>query len=540
MPLEVGPFVGVSSNEARIWFETVPHTECVVEIKSAGAPPKKQKLRTEDDGSAMAVFTGLSADTRFNYSIRTAEGLALDAVPHPTFATFPAPGHDADLSFAFFSCHRPFEQETTWVWQKGKWRSVENVETVRGARALKTRGPKRQTRSRTISPRSVPARYRGGDGSRGFKIPLLSRVDERVTPASLRMWAELEGMLKKPAAEQEIRFLLGLGDQVYTDELWESKKSTGGEHYYNLSAAALLYEYNQVYYKYLHIPQVQRVASYCPMFMTWDDHEIRDGWGSRGDEAGAAEQKMFMAATQAYTKYQLSHNPHVDPKEGYYAFQYGKIGFVTLDLRRYRSFGKRTILGDEQKHWLENWLKKEARQCRVVFLACSVPVIHVTHALAMMSNRTEMKLVGVSDDLGDQWSHTNFVKDMQAFAELLFDLSNREGVRFILLGGDVHVGTFAVLRSQRRSDEFHPVIYQCTSSPISNHPSAGVGKFLNALAQEVELHRSLPFRGRLLKVFTKRNFAVIEVRQNPRSGEYGVVFEMHCEGRAPERFATLW
>ena len=249
---------------------------------------------------------------------------------------------------------------------------------------------------------------------------------------------------------------------------------------------------------------------------------------------------MFLTASQAYAKYQLAHNPHVDPEKGYYAFQYGKIGVVMLDLRRYRSLRGHTILGDEQKHWLENWLKKKARQCRVVFIACSVPVIHVTQALSMMSHRAEMKFVGVSDDLGDQWSHESFAKDMQSFVELLFDLSNQDGVRFILLGGDVHVGTFAVLRSKRRSDEYHPVIYQCTSSPISNHPSAGVGRFLNMLAQEVKLGRDLPFSGRLLKVFTKRNFAVVEVRQNPKNGEYGVVFEMHCEGKTPERFATLW
>jgi phosphodiesterase/alkaline phosphatase D-like protein len=193
-------------------------------------------------------------------------------------------------------------------------------------------------------------------------------------------------------------------------------------------------------------------------------------------------------------------------------------------VRRHRSFHQRTILGDEQKHWLEKWLRKKARQCRIVFIACSVPVVHVTHALAMMASRPEMKLLGVSDDLGDQWSHANFANDMQSFSELLFDLANQEGVRIILLGGDVHVGTFAVLRSQRRQDEFHPVIYQCTSSPISNQPSANVGKFIHTLAQEVRLGRNLPFSGRVLKVFTKRNFAVIEVQQNPKTGEYGVVF----------------
>lgn len=536
MPLEVGPFVGVSSNEARIWFEAVPYMDYTVEIKSPGKPAKKQKVRTEADGSAMAVFTGLPPNTSFNYSIATADGDKIDAVPDAAFATFPPPGDDADLNFAFFSCHRPFAHETTWVWQKGKWRSMPGTGTGRASRSRALQGRK----SRGLSPRSIPARYRGGAGERGFKIPLLSRVDEKVTPSSLKMWAELDELLKNPAAGQEIRFSLALGDQIYTDELWAGTKSTGGERYYNMSAAALLYEYNQVYYKYLHIPQVQSVASHCPLFMMWDDHEIRDGWGSRGDEGGEAEQKMFLAASQAYTKYQLSHNPHADPQKGYYAFQYGKIGFVMLDLRRYRSLRAQTILGVEQKDWLEKWLKKEGRQCRVVFIACSVPVVHVTHALSMMANKAEMKFVGVSDDLADQWSHANFTKEMRGFAELLFDLSNHDGVRFILLGGDVHVGTFAVLRSHRRSDEYHPVIYQCTSSPISNRPSANVGRFLGKLAQDVHMGRNLPFSGRLLKVFTKRNFAVIEVRRHPKSGDYGVVFEMHCEGNPPERFATLW
>lgn len=64
MPPEIGPFAGVSSNRARIWFEAVPHTDYVVEIKGDGKPIKKQPLRAEKDGSAMAVFTGLPADTR--------------------------------------------------------------------------------------------------------------------------------------------------------------------------------------------------------------------------------------------------------------------------------------------------------------------------------------------------------------------------------------------------------------------------------------------------------------------------------------------
>ena len=94
---------------------------------------------------------------------------------------------------------------------------------------------------------------------------------------------------------------------------------------------------------YLGIPEVQDVYSRCPSFLMWDDHEIRDGWGSyKRDATEVYRKQMLEAAAAVYGDYQLAHNPYAahgaglaDP--GYYAFQYGEIGFIVPDLRRHRS-----------------------------------------------------------------------------------------------------------------------------------------------------------------------------------------------------------
>jgi hypothetical protein len=79
------------------------------------------------------------------------------------------------------------------------------------------------------------------------------------------------------------------------------------------------------------------------------------------------------------------------------------------------------------------------------------------------------------------------------------------------LGGDVHVGTFSVLRSSRRTDEYHPLIYQFTSSPISNKPTK-VPKKIRKVAPDISIGKNIPFTGRLIDIFPERNFGIVEVR----------------------------
>lgn len=252
------------------------------------------------------------------------------------------------------------------------------------------------------------------------------------------------------------------------------------------------------------------------------------------------------AASEAYGQYQLMHNPYVDPQRGYYAFIYGKIGFIVLDLRRYRSKRNGILFGKEQWDWLEDWLKNQGKQCEVIIIACSVPFIHLTNHIMRIGKqwlgKFLVKIFDIEDDLVDQWGSAPFIKDAQRFAELLFDLANSEGIRFVLLGGDVHVATFAVLRSYEQKHEYHPVIYQFTSSPISNRP-AKVVKALMTIAPEIELSPNIPFKGRLLKVIAKRNFGIVEIQKHRTTGDYSITFELRYQDDKSvkaERFPTQW
>lgn len=430
----------------------------------------------------MAEFSGLRSDTRYSYSFRQRSGeRLLKEIDEPGFFTFPAPGVDCDLTFAFFSCHDP--------------------QFVKGP--------------------------------------------DVVQPKSMQMWKEL-GDLCKPKPDVDIlevpRFLLPIGDQIYSDDYvwkrWKRWKLARASHQERLDA------YCGVYDKYFGLKQVQELTARCPVFMTWDDHEIRDGWGSHGDETKPLRQMMFQAAAEAYAKYQLSHNPHLsNPDQRYYAFQYGKIGFVVLDLRGYRLAEQSTLLGDTQKEWLENWIRNKAPECKLVFVACSVPFVHLTNQITRLSlkliAKIFLKLRGLTDDFVDQWNSQPFIDDARFIAELLFQLSNDNGVRIVLLGGDVHVATFAVLRSYREAHQYHPAIYQFTSSPISHKPTT-IARWLKPFASEIEFRKDFPFKGRLLKIIPERNFGIVKVRKHPDTGDYAVTFEVHSQKTGIQRFATLW
>ncbi|UCD38639.1 MAG: alkaline phosphatase family protein, partial [Fidelibacterota bacterium] len=363
--------------------------------------------------------------------------------------------------------------------------------------------------------------------------------------SSLCMWerlASLKGQYSDSGDKNDPRFFFGVGDQIYSDELWNREGNGAPKRFMRrLAPEERIGAYKEVYQKQLGLSPVSEVTSCCPAFYTWDDHEIRDGWGSHGDEAKYPY--MFEAAEEVYFKYQLEHNPLVDRSKGYYSFIYGRIGFVVLDLRRYRNSTTKVLLSDEQFEWLKDWFASEGKECRVVFVVCSVPLVHVSYAISRKANKLIMKHLGLADDLRDQWNSKAYIADTRRFIRLLFDEANERGIRIVVLGGDVHVGTFAALRSSDPKHELHPVIYQFTSSPISNKPTK-IARYLDVLAPKFAVGEDLDYSARLLDTFAERNFGLVHIRTKRQAGkrvDYGVTFEIHHEDSdKPVRFPTLW
>lgn len=148
----------------------------------------------------------------------------------------------------------------------------------------------------------------------------------------------LLGSLLEKRETLGIRFMILLGDQVYTDSFVEGT--------FPFDRARELEEYYQVYRKYWSDPQMRDVLRSIPTFMIFDDHELWNDWGTTltNDRSNwftnwrsAATSPRFLAALKAYEDYQQAHNP--DPISGErftYTFECGRIGFFVLDVRTHR------------------------------------------------------------------------------------------------------------------------------------------------------------------------------------------------------------
>lgn len=323
-----------------------------------------------------------------------------------------------------------------------------------------------------------------------------------------RMWDRMARVF----AEKDVRLLLMIGDQVYADK--------------GPDPAVTVEDYRQVYQEYWGHEAVMKVLSRYPTYMIWDDHEIRDGWGSKDGDSHT--QAIFQAARQVYREFQHSHNPSpFDPDSLHYAFEFGQVGFLVLDLRGHRDLTlkkeDRPLLGRKQWQDLEGWLRGQARGLRVLFVVTSVPLVHTPPAVADFFGGG---LLGILS-FRDHWSYKKIRPEQRDLVQLLFQVANENDQQIVVLGGNVHVGTTAEIRSHS-SDHLHrPLIYQFTSSPITNKPSNLVNKLIRILGKEWEIDGGIS--GRVLKHFRKRNFGLVHVNFDSNMDKYWIVFELYQE-----------
>jgi alkaline phosphatase D len=268
--------------------------------------------------------------------------------------------------------------------------------------------------------------------------------------------------------------------------------------------------------------------------MIWDDHELANGWGSHKlDRGSKLRNAHFTAIREVYRDFQHAHNPSTfGSGDLFYAFRYGNVGFLVLDLRGHRDIGRKRnpLMGAHQWKKIRTWLGHQAPQLGALFVVSSVPPIHVAPALARVGGLFK-------SDLRDQWTHPSNQPELRRLVRLLFDIAAAQDIPVIILGGDVHVGTVACVRSNRSEHQSRPLIYQFTSSPISNRPVEGkFGKLIEQIvAAPVEVEPGIG--GRVLHFFNERNFGVVDMNFNVATDRYGVVLNLYREGVSrPFRF----
>jgi len=215
------------------------------------------------------------------------------------------------------------------------------------------------------------------------------------------MWKKLwDERVEKGDVDVMIRH----GDQVYADQAFKDavklvKKQKGYEKDEPLSDelnSQIVELYREIYRTTWSLEYCAKVISHCPQLMLWDDHEVRNDWGTfkQDNNPESLDYKIALCARQAYWEYQRQlwdeDVPSVDTSSGSegHIHRWGPLGIVFVDIRGPRSFGyvdsdPDTYIGRVQMNEIETALHHGLLQdAKAVIAVHSSPAVYMSSGVS--------------------------------------------------------------------------------------------------------------------------------------------------------------
>jgi hypothetical protein len=209
--------------------------------------------------------------------------------------------------------------------------------------------------------------------------------------------------LGKFVDEAQPQFILMTGDQIYLDD---GDINVFGQ-YKDSKPAIRRKAIAEKYFVNWSREPVRKVLANVPVYMLWDDHDIRDGWGSdasdsptlaakypRGRKIFETSQAYFKDCRDAYWHFQACHNPR--PRDGVdpalpnyvdepppserqampYAFRCGRLVVLMLDSRGERDVfrAELPILGSAQWQFIEHVFANLAPDVEALAVVTPTPI----------------------------------------------------------------------------------------------------------------------------------------------------------------------
>ncbi len=289
-----------------------------------------------------------------------------------------------------------------------------------------------------------------------------------------------QDLLETRVRSGSVSTVLHIGDQVYLDAAFgqsiQDVRSRGRTEEVRRDVTARFRRVYEYAWNYAPIREVLATAS---NLMIWDDHDVRNGWGSHAQDRNRDSNRFWVAtiARRLFQDFQrrLWAEPDASVPHEAHAHTYGKIGIVFLDQRGGRTFGydeQRPYLGGAQWRWLRDTLASPAfSRVTALLLVTSVPLLYVGERAAAVG--------GIAfSDLRDQWSHPDHRAEQCELVALLKSWRAASDERTVaVLGGDVHVGGRSVVESRSDSGEWSRLFEQFITSPITNDPPGPLAFF---------------------------------------------------------------
>jgi hypothetical protein len=259
------------------------------------------------------------------------------------------------------------------------------------------------------------------------------------------------------------RLLVGTGDQVYMDAGYEKHKPTINNNH-PMSAWTveekpkllrtdenLVSHVDSMYRSFGSFNSLNTLFRNLPQINTWDDHEIRDGWGSQGDEyvngvLNKDLEHVFLTAKEGFIEHQFSlgSNKSLDDiniknSSLHQTFNVGEFNGYALDLRSKRDSSKKVVLDTDQITHFEKWLDEQNNNQKIIIIS-TMPMF--------LKNNKFVESVGckadkeVCDDLRDGWSSEENVNQRDKLMAMLIKARLR-GIKPIIVSGDYHKGALS-------------------------------------------------------------------------------------------------
>jgi alkaline phosphatase D len=300
-----------------------------------------------------------------------------------------------------------------------------------------------------------------------------------ISPEADRMLRILPQILR----ENDVKFLLPCGDQMYADEpgifsLFRNpylirqafpNRKVVPKNIFECTDKEVRRLYDLRYRTFWSMIPIRKMYANYPCYPAMDDHEIKNGWGTDPEHSGSKYKNVLRGALDAYYDYQAS---SVLPLRAlgmrksasfHYDFSYGNIGLFVMDLRsqRYNLAPRgRQMFSQAQFDDLRLFLRHNSHK-KVLLIVSSVPVVFVPGVLARTSRRLHIK----ESNFVDHWSHPSNIPARDALLSLLHAHQQAHpNQRLALACGDVHIGNaFGIHWLGGRK----PRLYQFTSSALT-------------------------------------------------------------------------
>lgn len=378
---------------------------------------------------------------------------------------------------------------------------------------------------------SEPVRW-GFYSCSGFSMDVTAETREGHWKGVGPLWSDV--LIRHETPGGALHIMVGGGDQLYCDDVWQcpalkafldmpnkddrQRAAKQGLVFTQEMRQQVDAYYFHHYCTHFSLDPVGEVYARIPQVMTWDDHDIFDGWGSypRYLQSSQVFKQVFDVALRWFCVFQKHCSK--EEKQGVEVLQLGqRLALIVPDQRHMRL--KDQILPVE--HYMEftmlcQRLPKEVEH--VVFVS-TVPVVypHVPGAqsvlgvvgngcIGSMLERNGVSLMGIfkepelMDDLDDHWSAKEHQDERRFLIENLQMLAKYRGCRVSLISGDVHVCGAGYLVSHPAPVEEvdlehdYRFMHQIISSAIVNPPPpGGLMKVLAAFSKGGHINRHTSF-----------------------------------------------